>query len=89
MMLLYKSYLFEVIPLVAFCGLDCDDGFCVANEEIVADLLSEAAALFGCPFEVNDPCFVTFGEEGSASQAELAFIVVLIGTIGQAIAIGN
>eukprot|EP00924_Labyrinthula_sp_SR-Ha-C_P009734 augustus_masked-scaffold_22-processed-gene-4.3-mRNA-1 protein AED:1.00 eAED:1.00 QI:0/0/0/0/1/1/2/0/501 len=48
----------EVLPRQVFCKLDCEEGFCEANEVEVAEALTETAGQFGCELILDNVCEV-------------------------------
>eukprot|EP00924_Labyrinthula_sp_SR-Ha-C_P009717 snap_masked-scaffold_22-processed-gene-3.29-mRNA-1 protein AED:1.00 eAED:1.00 QI:0/-1/0/0/-1/1/1/0/195 len=71
----------EVLPRQVFCKLDCEEGFCEANEVEVAEALTETAGQFGCELVLDDVCEVfneVTGDAVSFSAVGLGGVITLI-----------
>eukprot|EP00924_Labyrinthula_sp_SR-Ha-C_P009595 snap_masked-scaffold_22-processed-gene-0.17-mRNA-1 protein AED:1.00 eAED:1.00 QI:0/-1/0/0/-1/1/1/0/168 len=76
----------ELLPRLVFCFLDCEEGFCLANEADVQEVLTLKAAQFGCETDVENVCEDFFGEVTGEAEwlvgVGLAGMISFLGTVG-------
>eukprot|EP00924_Labyrinthula_sp_SR-Ha-C_P014117 snap_masked-scaffold_56-processed-gene-1.39-mRNA-1 protein AED:1.00 eAED:1.00 QI:0/0/0/0/1/1/2/0/214 len=58
----------DTLPLLTFCAMECDSGFCDANQEDLAVSLQTAFTVFNCEKEVEDVCEVFYDVPGAEER---------------------